>query len=74
MSAAQFLSHLPADVSDRIEALEMTSDFKYADFVGSEWIFISMADFNNLASNEKAIVQEAFINAGFQFNIEKIRP
>lgn len=74
MSAAQFLSYLPADVSESIETLEMTSDFKYADFVGSEWIFVSMVDFNNLTSDEKAIVQEAFINAGFQFNIETIRP
>ena len=72
MSASQFLSHLPADVSESIKELEMTSAFKYADFVGSEWIFVSMEDFNNLASNEKAIVQEAFINAGFRFYIEPV--
>jgi hypothetical protein len=69
MSGEAFLSYFPADVKQNVQDAALLSAFSYADFVGSEWIFVAEPKFNELTAEDQRIIQERLFSSGIRFTV-----
>lgn len=61
----------PADIYAKLVSNQMLSNFKYSDFDGRDWIFVTRANFNALNSDIQAAIVESLKRGSVEFHIDE---